>query len=149
MTETKKTVPLTVTHRFAASPERVFDAWLDPAKARLFLFATPTGEVVRCEIDARVGGSFVVVDRRDGEDVEHVGRWLELDRPRRLAFVFSVPKYDAEADPYATPVVVEIKPLADGGCEVTLTHQVWAQYVEQTRGGWTMILGNLATATEG
>ncbi|MES2034375.1 MAG: SRPBCC domain-containing protein [Pseudomonadota bacterium] len=143
---TKKTVPLTVTHRFAASPERVFDAWLDPAKARLFLFATPTGEVVRCEIDARVGGSFVVVDRRDGEDVEHVGRWLELDRPRRLAFVFSVPKYDAEADPDSTPVVVEIKPLADGGCEVTLTHQVWAQYVEQTRGGWTMILGNLAKA---
>jgi len=142
----KTTVPLTVTHRFAASAERVFDAWLDPATARRFLFATPTGKVVRCEIDARVGGGFVIVDRRDGEDVEHVGRWLEIDRPRRLAFTFSVPKYDADADADATPVIIDIRPLDDGGCELTLTHQVWAEYAEQTRGGWTKILETLAAA---
>lgn len=143
---TQKTVPLTVVHRFTASAERVFDAWLDPAKARRFLFATPTGEIVRCEIDARVGGGFTIVDRRDGEDVEHVGRYLEIDRPRRLAFTFSVPKYDADADPDATPVVIDIRPTGDGGCEVTLTHQVWAEYLDRTRGGWTMILETLAAA---
>ena len=36
-----------ITHSFAAAPERVFDAWLDPAIARRFLFATPTGEMIR------------------------------------------------------------------------------------------------------
>ena len=41
-----------ITRRFDFSIERVFDAWLDPAKARQFLFATPTGQMVRVDIDA-------------------------------------------------------------------------------------------------
>src|SRR5262249_39504198 len=73
MTMTNDRVTVRVTHRFTASPERVFDAWLDPAKAAKFLFATPTGRMVRAEIDPRVGGTFAFVDRRDGEDVEHTG----------------------------------------------------------------------------
>jgi uncharacterized protein YndB with AHSA1/START domain len=77
-----------VTRRFDFPIERVFDAWLDPERASKFLFATPTGTMVRAEIDARVGGSFNFTDRRDGEDVEHVGTYLEMDRPRRLAFTF-------------------------------------------------------------
>ncbi len=139
----KPTVPLIVVHRFAASAERVFDAWFDPERARKFLFATPTGRIMRCEIDARVGGAFVVTDRRDGQDIEHVGRFLEIDRPRRLSFTFSVPAYDADADPEATPVVIDIRPLDDGGCELTLTHHVWAEYLDQSRGGWTLILEGL------
>jgi uncharacterized protein YndB with AHSA1/START domain len=55
---------VTVKHRFTASAERVYDAWLDPEKARKFLYATATGEIVRCEVDARVGGKYVIVDRR-------------------------------------------------------------------------------------
>ena len=131
-----------VTHRFSQSPERVFDAWLDPTKARKFLFATPAGQMVRAEIDARVGGKFVFVDRRGGEDIEHTGEYLEIDRPRRLVFSFAVPKFSTER----TRVVVEIAP-AGTGCELTLTHEgVLPDYAERTRGGWTMILDGLAAA---
>ena len=131
-----------VAHRFSQSAERVFDAWLDPAKAAKFLFATATGQMVRTEIDARVGGRFVFVDRRDGEDIEHVGEYLEIDRPRRLVFSFSVPKFSAEL----TRVIVEIAP-AGGGCELTLTHEgVLPDYTSRTEGGWTMILEGLAAA---
>jgi uncharacterized protein YndB with AHSA1/START domain len=129
-----------VTRRFNASPERVFDAWLDPDRAGKWLFAAPTGEMVRAEIDARVGGSFVFVDRREGEDVEHNGEYLEIDRPRRLVFTFCVPKYSKET----TRVLIDIVPC-EGGCELTLTHEnVPPAYASQGEAGWTMILEGLA-----
>jgi uncharacterized protein YndB with AHSA1/START domain len=131
-----------VTRRFDASPERVFDAWLDPARAARFLFATPTGQMVRAEIDARVGGKFLFVDRRDGVDAEHFGEYLEIDRPRRLVFSFAVPNYPP------TRVIVEI--VARGsGCELTLTHEgVLPEFVSRTEAGWGMILEGLGRALE-
>jgi uncharacterized protein YndB with AHSA1/START domain len=129
-----------VTHHFNASPERVFDAWLDPETAGKWLFATPTGQMVRVEIDARVGGRFVIVDRRNGEDVEHTGEYLEIDRPRRLVFTFGVPKYS----PLFTKVTIEIEPAASG-CDLTLTNEdVPAEYLSSNEKGWTGILVGLA-----
>jgi len=90
---TGQRVTVRVTKWFSASEERVFDAWFDRDKVCKWLFATKTGKVVRVEIDARVGGSFSIVDRRDAEDVEHVGEYVEIERPRRLIFTFRVPKY--------------------------------------------------------
>jgi uncharacterized protein YndB with AHSA1/START domain len=140
MTAATKTVTVRVTHRYDAAPEKVFDAWLDPKLAGRFVFATPTGEMVRVEIDARVGGKFAFTDRRPGEgDVDHVGTYLELDRPRRLVFDFVVPKYSQER----SVVALDFAP-AGSGCEVTLTHDgVLEAWAEQTNGGWTMILGGL------
>ena len=132
---------IVVSRRFEASPERVFDAWLDPARAAKFLFATPTGEIVKVDIDARVGGSFLVVDRRpDIGEAEHFGRYVEIDRHRRLAFDFALSKDMTDA----TRVTIDIRPVGDG-CELTLTHEgVWQDYAERTQGGWTTILEGLA-----
>ena len=82
--------------RFLIFPmERVFDARLDPVRAGKFLFAAPTVGVPE-GIDARVGGGFPFTDRRDGEDVEHVGTYLEIDRQRRIILArFGVPKYSS------------------------------------------------------
>jgi uncharacterized protein YndB with AHSA1/START domain len=126
---------ITVKHRFAASAERVYDAWLDPEKMRRFLYTTATGEIVRCDVDARVGGQYTIVDRRNGEDVLHEGTYLELERPRRIVFTLRVPKYSPDAD----RVTIEIKPLAQG-CELTLTTQTAEEWAEDTQRGWAMIL---------
>jgi len=131
-------VAVRVTHRFDASAERVYDAFLDPARAGKFLFATPTGQIVRCEIDARVGGTFTIVDRRDEEDVVHTGEYLALERPRRIVFTLWVPKYSVEKD----SVTIDIAPLAKG-CELTLTHETRAKdarAVEGAQEGWAAIL---------
>lgn len=135
---------VTISRRYAAPPEAVFDAWLDPAKAGRFAFATPDGQMVRADIDPRVGGRYNFTDRRpDGAgghvDVEHVGEYLEIDRPRRLVFTFGTPQYD----PRMTTVIIQIAP-ADGGCELTLTHrEVAEEWVDKVPEGWTMILEGL------
>jgi uncharacterized protein YndB with AHSA1/START domain len=141
MTET--TAQVRVTHRYDAAPEQVFDAWLNPNLAGRFLFATPTGQMIRAEIDPNVGGHFTFTDRRpDMGDVEHVGAFLEIDRPRRLVFEFAVPKYEATR----TRVTVEIA-AAGAGCELTLTHDgVFESYVTQTQHGWGIILDGLGEA---
>jgi len=135
-------VTLKVVHRFDASAEHVFDAWLDPQVARRWLFSTAPGDIVRAEVDARVGGRFSFVRRGDGGDLEHVGEYLEIDRPRRLVFTFAVPALSPEYD----RVTVEIV-RRDTGCELTLTSEmtpeIHAEWGERTREGWATLLAAL------
>jgi uncharacterized protein YndB with AHSA1/START domain len=137
---------VTVTCRYEVAPERVFDAFLDVSIARLFLFATATGEMIVARIDARVGGRYSFIERRpDMGEVEHVGEYLEIDRPRRLVFTFGVPRFD----PGMTVVAVDIRPDGEG-CVLTLTNDgVPHDYLEGNRQGWTRILAGLLPACEG
>lgn len=142
MSNDAKPTVVQVRRRFDASAERVLDAWLDAPRAAKFLFATPTGIMMRAEIDARVGGRFCFVDRRDGVDVEHVGTYLEIDRPRRLVFEFGVPQFSSDV----TRVSIDVVAIG-AGCELTLRHDgVLPDFVERTRQGWTGILEALAGA---
>lgn len=131
-----------VSRVFPYPAERVFAAWLDPQLARHFLFATPGGEMIRAEVDPRVGGRFVFTDRRDGEDVEHYGEYLEIAPPHRLVFHYGITGFDAPPD----VVSIELAPHPSG-CELTLTHAMgaeFAEYRERTEKGWTSVLGSLA-----
>lgn len=113
MTDAEPPVFLRVTRRFPHPPERVFDAWLDPPSLGRWLFATQSGEMLRVEADPRVGGAFTIVERRGNAIAEHFGRYVEIDRPKRLVFTFFT---DREGN--ATRVTVEIAPTADD-CELT------------------------------
>ena len=136
-----------VTHRFAAPPERVFDAWLSPELIGRWMFGPGVRdeEIVRIALDARVGGSFSFMVRRpiDGapRDIDHVGRYLALDRPRRLVFTWGVAGTGSDSQ-----VMIEIVPAADG-CALTLTHALdpaWADDADRTRAGWTTMLEALS-----
>lgn len=135
-----------VTRHFDLPAEQVFNAFLDVAIARRFLFATADGEMITAEIDARVGGRFTFTDRRpDMGDVLHTGEYLEIERPHRLVFTFGVPQFN----PAYTRVTIEIVP-ADGGCDLTLTNDdVHAEYAERNVEGWSKILAGLVPARAG
>lgn len=140
-------VILTVTRDYAAPAEAVFDAWLDPEQARGFLFATPDGEMIQCEIDARVGGHGLIVERRAGGDARHRIQFEAIERPERLVFLFAA---DPAEEGQWTRVSIAIA-ATDAGCILTLTHEMdpqWAAYEDQTRQGWTMILESLARVME-
>jgi uncharacterized protein YndB with AHSA1/START domain len=140
-----------VTHRYYVPAERVFDAWLTPSLASRFFFATRTGNILRCEIEPEVGGSFTVTDRRphsDGDesvfDAEHRGTYIEIDRPRRLVFDFSVPPFSDEP----SRVAIDIAAQSFNSCELTLTHDMGDsryahEFEEQSKNGWNKMLATL------
>ena len=129
-----------VTRRFSTLPKRVFDAWLDSRIAGKWLFATARGQIVCVEIDARAGGWFYIVERRDGENVEHIGEYLEIVRPRRLVFTLSVEKCSLDFE----RVTVVFDPHGTG-CELSLTHKTKPELARQVSHGWIRMLEGLAT----
>jgi uncharacterized protein YndB with AHSA1/START domain len=141
-------VILRVAHRYGAPAERVFDAWLTPAQASRFLFRTRTGNVMQCMITAEVGGGFTVTDRRptaDGDesvfDAVHMGRYLEIERPRRLVFDLTVLTYTEDT----TRVTVEVNAIGPQASEVVITHEMGSSEQAQaneeaSRRSWTTML---------
>lgn len=127
--------------RLESSPERVFDAWVNPETVRKWLFTTPTSESNTTQIDARADGQWVITDRRDGVDYKALGVYVEIDRPRRLVFTFGMPQFSPE---FAL-VIVEIAPEGNGSL-VTITHErlPWS-HVKETEQGWKNMFTQLAS----
>ncbi|MGH8061176.1 MAG: SRPBCC family protein [Pseudoxanthomonas sp.] len=145
---TPTTAPLVevrVTRYFEASPESVFDAWLVPRTLGQWMFGPRVRDenVVRLDVDPRVGGSFSLKVERNGELVDHVGQYLEIERPHRLVFTWSI-KDDSNDAPSEVHIDIE---ASGSGCVLTLVHRMdvkWSEYADRTRDGWTTMLGALA-----
>jgi uncharacterized protein YndB with AHSA1/START domain len=132
-----------VLHRFGVSAERIFDACLDPAWVGRWMFGPNVRDeqVVRLALEPRVGGKFSFVVNRNGTEVDHVGEYLEIERPRLLAFTWAT--RDTLAD--MSRVIIEITPR-DEGCEVKLTHVMgarWSEFVDRAAGAWSKMLDAL------
>jgi uncharacterized protein YndB with AHSA1/START domain len=128
-----------VARRFRAPPERVFHAWLEPAVAGRWLFATASEPIADVDIDPRVGGAFRLAERRNGARVEHAGRYVEIVPHRRLVFTLAL----ADRPHVVTRVTAEISPLKTG-CELALTHEhVPADCAGETEARWTGVLYGL------
>jgi len=123
---------LTMTRRFDASPERLFDAWTDPNLATRWLFTGPTSQTHSARLDVRVGGQWVIEDRRGGVDYRALGEYLEVDRPRRLSFTFGMPQFSAAF----SQVTVEIAADGTGSVMTLIQRDLPAEYVAATEQGW-------------
>jgi uncharacterized protein YndB with AHSA1/START domain len=143
-TDAPVSIRIVIRRRFTASAEQVFDAWVNPEKTRRWFLRTTQGDLVRAEMDARVGGRWVVVERRGDMDAFHGGEYLEIDPPRRLVFTFAVNQELTDAG----RVEIDIRP-ADSGCELTLTQEMPAKFrafEERTKQGWATLLDGLERA---
>jgi len=76
---------LRIERTFAASAEEVFDAWTSPDVMRRWLHPGADWETPVAEVDLRVGGDIRVVMRKpDGGEPGARGKYVLIDRPRRL-----------------------------------------------------------------
>jgi uncharacterized protein YndB with AHSA1/START domain len=152
--DTQPLADVRVIHRFNAPPARVFDAWLDPdAIGRWLLASSPDDDIIHIDRDPHIGGKFSFKVRRAGQEIDHVGEYRELARPRRLVFTFDVVgggapvPGSAAGDLHASaPSVVSIDVAAsDSGTELVLSHEgVPPEMRDKTRRGWTIILDEIA-----
>jgi uncharacterized protein YndB with AHSA1/START domain len=126
---------LQVRRTFAASRERVFEAWLDPDLLQQWLSGPRGSDSPHAEVDARVGGEFRVTMQSMGSrlfgalpgpytDVVHmIGRYLEITPPERLVFTVGwedMPMVNMDRD--ASTVTVELHERGDE-TELVLTHE--------------------------
>jgi uncharacterized protein YndB with AHSA1/START domain len=133
---------LTLVRRFAASPERVFDAWTKAEIAACWLFTGPASETHSTEFDLTVGGTWTITDRREGVDYTAIGEYLEIDRPRRLVFTFGMPQFSPEFD----TVVVTIEADGDGSIMTLVQEKLPAAMRKPTEDGWSEMFAALGEA---
>lgn len=131
---------------FTVPAERVYDAVLDVDMIARFMFGPLLREetILHIQSEAKVGGAFSYKVRRGDTEIDHIGTFLELDRPRRIAFTWAV-RGESDGDP--STVTIDITPTAEG-CSLRLVHEMapeWAAYVDRARGSWEKMLGVLAT----
>ncbi len=136
-----------VTRSFNVEADKVFEAWVTPKITGLWLFATEGGVMQRVAIDARVGGSYTIAERRGDSVVEHTGIYREIEGPRRLVFTMAVPQFSDTSD------LIEVTIVATGrkSSGLTLVHHLQPGagiHAEKAAEGWKNVLSRLASVIE-
>ena len=131
---------------FAVPPQRVYDAVLDPDMIARFMFGPllREEEILHIRNEPMVGGAFSYKVRRGADEIDHIGKYLELDPPRRIVFTWAIA---GASDNDPSTVTIDITPTSEG-CSLRLTHEMaedWADYVDRSRAGWEKMFGVLAS----
>ena len=136
MTDLKTSVSKTI----AASANKLFDAWLDPATLATFMLPKPGMPQPEVSIDARVGGRFNILMDTGESKIPHHGEYLEIDRPHRLVFSWNSP-FSVDG----SQVTIDFVEKSLTETEITLTHVKFPS--EESRAnheaGWGNILNSL------
>ena len=129
------TFHIDVARSYAARPEQVFDAWVNPASVKAWL-----AEGEKAIVDPREDGLFFLEMPYQGRRYPHYGRYLRVERPRLLEFTW------VSEGTHGKESVVTIGLAARGGnTELTLTHEGLPdqEMADSHKGGWSQILDGL------
>ena len=136
-----------VQRRFAAPPERVFDAWTKADVLRDWWSAMPNMSPGTIDVDLREGGRYrmeMVAD--DGAVHTAAGEYREIRRPERVVYTWSWEGID-DAMRGSANTLVEVDFARDGdGTLVTLTHSGFGsdEIAGMHEHGWNGTLEQLA-----
>jgi uncharacterized protein YndB with AHSA1/START domain len=131
-----KLTDITVTRTIPASSDKVFDLWMNPKSP-----GGPWYGAERVILNPLVDGLFYIAVKHEGRIWPHYGRFLKIDRPRRVEYTWM-----SEATKGAESIVtVTMEPRGDE-TDVTLHHSGVPddEMGRQHKDGWTWILSTLA-----
>ncbi|PFI44648.1 ATPase [Bacillus cereus] len=100
---------LTMVRDFDVAPEEIFEAWINPDMMKKWFF-TLEGTNKITKNTPEVGGSWEIVDHRNGKDYRAIGEYIEMNRPKKLAFTFKMPQFGELED----TITVEIMEKQQG-----------------------------------
>lgn len=124
--------------QIAASAERIFRSLVDPDEIPLWWGEEDGYQVVEARVDLRVDGAYRL-DAIDGSGTRYavVGRYLEIDPPRRLSYTW-IPSF---ADDHSV-VTITLEPVGERTrVRVDHTRIGSREGAESFRRGWVDILG--------
>ncbi len=130
-----------------APPDVVFDEWLDPVGMTEWMCPRPA-RAVKIALEPSAGGSLRIDIEDSGVSLYVTGRFVELDRPRRLRFTWSC---SAWADPSVqSEVTVTLEDYGTGETLMTIEHeQLPPAEVDGHQRGWGAIAAQLDEALRG
>ena len=125
-----------------ASPAVVYDEWLDPEALSDWMCPRPA-RATSIDLEPTVGGKLRIDIDEDGVPFVVTGRYVELDRPRRLSFTWSCSTWP---DPSVESLVtVTLEPRGDGETLMTIRHALLPpDLIERHRSGWARIAEQFA-----
>jgi uncharacterized protein YndB with AHSA1/START domain len=147
--ETEKRTFVTIQKNFHTSAEEVFDAWLNTGLLGKWMFGPSVREetIVSLTNDPHPGGKFSYKVKRGDLVLDHIGTYLEIERPARLVFTWGV-DIDSGDDSIVT---IQIQPV-ENGCTLSLQHDMdikWEPYADRTKASWTFMLNRLEECMSG
>jgi uncharacterized protein YndB with AHSA1/START domain len=129
---------ITVTRMIPATPEEVYDVWVDPKSP-----GGPWHGAARLIVNPVVDGLFYFAVNHEGRVWPHYGRFVKLERPKLVEYTWM-----SEATKGAESTVTFTLEKQGGDTKVTLRHAGVPDDAlgRQHKDGWEWILGALANA---
>jgi uncharacterized protein YndB with AHSA1/START domain len=133
-----KSTEVTVSRTIPASPERVFDVWIDPKSP-----GGPWFGAERVICNPTVDGLFYISVNHQGRLWPHYGRFIEIRRPHKVEFTWV-----SEATKGVESIVSVTMEARGAETEVSLRHSGLPddELGRQHKDGWSWILSQLAEA---
>jgi uncharacterized protein YndB with AHSA1/START domain len=127
---------ITVTRTIPASPEEVFDVWIDPKSP-----GGPWFGAERTILNPAVDGLFYFAVKHEGRTWPHYGRFLRIDRPHDIEYTWV-----SEATKGIESVVAVKFESRANQTEVTLRHSGVPddEMGRQHKEGWAWVLSMVA-----
>jgi uncharacterized protein YndB with AHSA1/START domain len=136
------TVTVVVSRVMPATPEVVFDEWLDPEALQEWMCPHPV-RVVEVSVEPRVGGTVRFDVDDSGTRVLISGQFLTIDRPRQLRFTWSNSNWE---DPTQASIVnVTFEPVGTDETLMSIEHSLLpTSEFEPFHAGWIATFDQLA-----